>query len=311
MFEALSGEVPWGQVESLGELMAGILTNDLPLLQDRAPWVPPELAEIVHRSISRDQTRRIRTASELRDVLLQIVPDGSRLTPDMLAPVAPEQKAWIAPRLQMADDGMLRATARTGLSITNNRSTGPGGTKKSSAPFVLGLAAIAILGAAGSVAWKATHEPREAPPATAPAKHGDPPPDIKHLTLDVGPAGVTAMIDGVSADVTAGKVAVNGAIGSIHAVHLALSDRTFDQTVVVSSAGLLPSKVELPPAATVAQPTATRPVKPAKGGKIATAAGKPPAEGAVAAATLVAKPPSEAVKPAAPKGPALQEKFEP
>ncbi|HWZ92271.1 MAG TPA: serine/threonine-protein kinase [Polyangiaceae bacterium] len=306
MFEALSGEVPWGQVESLGELMACILTNDLPLLQDRAPWVPPELAEVVHRSISRDATRRIRTASELRDALSQIVPDGSRLTPDMLAPVAPEQKAWVAPRLQMADDGMLRATARTGLTVTNR--TGAGRSKKSSAPLAVALAAIAILGVGGSVAWKAIHQPQQTPSATAVAKHDDsPPPDIKHLSLDVGPTGVTTMIDGVSTDVTAGKVAVNGAIGSVHLVHLALGDRSVDQAVVVSSSGLLPSRVELPPivAALLTQPALSRPVKPAKGGRGTAVAGKPAAS-AAAAASPTAKPVAEA-----PKGPALQEKFEP
>ena len=37
LFECLSGQLPWGNVDSLGELMAAILTHEIPLLQNLAP----------------------------------------------------------------------------------------------------------------------------------------------------------------------------------------------------------------------------------------------------------------------------------
>jgi serine/threonine-protein kinase len=115
MYELLSGALPWAEANSLGELMVAIITADLPLIQDKAPWVPPELAEITHRAISRDITKRFQSAGELRDALAAIIPDGARITPDMMQGVDPNHRAYVAPRLQMTDDGMLRATTRTGL----------------------------------------------------------------------------------------------------------------------------------------------------------------------------------------------------
>src|SRR5262245_50655934 len=46
LYELLSGGSPYPQASTLGELILSICSDDIPLLQDRAPWVPPELAEI-------------------------------------------------------------------------------------------------------------------------------------------------------------------------------------------------------------------------------------------------------------------------
>ncbi|HEY4160042.1 MAG TPA: serine/threonine-protein kinase, partial [Polyangiaceae bacterium] len=163
LFECLSGQLPWGNVDSLGELMAAILTHELPLLQNLAPWVPPELAEIVHRAISRDASKRIRTGAELRDLLAGIVPDGDRLTPATLTGVTVDQRAFVAPRLELSDDGMLRATARTGLSVT--QFTEPKKAKSGSGALLAAVTAVAVLGIGGVAAWKMKHTTPSPEPA--------------------------------------------------------------------------------------------------------------------------------------------------
>src|SRR5258706_5769467 len=176
LYELLSGALPYADANSLGELMVAIITADLPLIQDKAPWVPPELAEITHRAISRDINRRFQSAGELRDALAAIVPDGARITPDMLQGIDPNHRAYVAPRLQMTDDGMLRATTRTGLAVTQ---MGPP-KKKSNAGVVIGavMGGVMLLGGVAAVV-AAKKSASEAASASRP----EPPPIIKSVIV--------------------------------------------------------------------------------------------------------------------------------
>ena len=125
------------------------------------------------------------------------------------------------------------------------------------------------------------------------------------------------MVDGAAVTAEGGKVNITGEIGSVHLVNLTLGERAFDQAVVISRSGLMPARAELPalPAPTpTASVAAKLPSQPAhvKGDKPSAAkplTGGGAALAGVAAATLAPKPAE--TKPAAPKGPALQEKFEP
>src|SRR4051812_14476540 len=103
LFECLSGRLPWGEVGSVGELLAAILTVQLPIVQDYAPWVGPELAEIVQRALSRDPGHRMRSATELRDALRPLVPGSEKLHRHELLPVSDSERATSALRLSYAD----------------------------------------------------------------------------------------------------------------------------------------------------------------------------------------------------------------
>jgi serine/threonine-protein kinase len=103
LWECLTGKLPWGPVESLGELIAAVLTVDIGSVQDLAPWVRPELAEIQRRMLSRDLTTRLSSAIQLLDALQPLVPDGGRLTRAELTPAAENERRFIAPRLSFAD----------------------------------------------------------------------------------------------------------------------------------------------------------------------------------------------------------------
>jgi hypothetical protein len=244
-------------------------------LQDRAPWVPPELAEITHRAISRDTSKRFRNAGELRDALAHIVPDGSRLTPEMLRPVAAEHRAFVAPRLTLSDDGMLRATTRSGL--TANAATVGVAPKRSNTGLFVGLAVTLAIVAAGSIvgyrmfASSASHaalsaseplppspvapEPRPAPLPAAPV--------LKRFTLSVVPAEAEVAIDGTKVPVNAGQVDVEGLVGATRNVKLSFKGQQQDFVVAIADSGVVPPKLDLAVKPEPAKPSGGRPAAPA------------------------------------------------
>jgi serine/threonine-protein kinase len=238
----------------------------LPLIQDKAPWVPPELAEITHRAISRDINRRFQSAGELRDALMAIVPDGPRITPDMLQGIDPNHRAYVAPRLQMTDDGMLRATTRTGLAVTQMQPP----KKKSNA----GVVAAAVLGGVvllgGAAALTLSKKPAVDPNA---ASRPEPPPIIKSVIVTervqaevekksfdlivAAPPEVTVTIDDQPATLAGDKLSISGTPGATKRVKLSLGDQVQEQTVAITEGGLLPPRLELKKQATAsgARPT--------------------------------------------------------
>jgi serine/threonine-protein kinase len=291
LYELLSGSLPYADANSLGELMVAIITADLPLLQDKAPWVPPELAEITHRAISRDINRRFQSAGELRDALAAIVPDGARITPDMLQGIDPNHRQYVAPRLQMTDDGMLRATTRTGLAVTQ---MGPP-KKKSNAGLLAGImGGVIVLGgvAAGLVLAR-----KPAPDASA--SRPEPPPIIKSVIVTeriaaevvtksfdlivAAPPEVAVTIDDQPALLTGDKLNISGTPGATKRVKLTLGDQVQEQTVAITEGGLLPPRLELK--------------KQAAGGGRPAAAGKPGAAPGAAEKPGAAAKPADAPKP--------------
>ena len=278
LYELLSGALPYAEASSLGELMVAIITADLPLIQDKAPWVPPELAEVTHRAISRDINRRFASAADLRDALAAIVPDGARITPDMLQGMDPNHRAYVAPRLRMTDDGMLRATTRTGLAVTQMQPP----KKKSKAGVIVGAVLGGVLLLGGAAAVIASKTPQAEPTmASAPE-----PPTIKSVfvtervqaevekkTFDLAimaPAEVIVSVDDAPATLAGDKLSLTGTPGATRKVRLTLGDQVVEQTIAITEGGLLPARLELKKAAAVA-------ARPAGGGGAAkpAAAAKP------------------------------------
>jgi len=58
LWEALTGKRLWGGQTSLGELIVCICTEPIPRVEEVSPWVPPDLARIVHKALERDLNQR-------------------------------------------------------------------------------------------------------------------------------------------------------------------------------------------------------------------------------------------------------------
>ncbi len=260
LYELLCSQLPYGDATSLGELMVSIITADIPLLQDKAPWVPPELAEVAHRAISRDLSKRFQNGAELRDALAALLVDGSRITADMLVGLSTDQRAFVAPRLQLTDDGILRATTRTGLSVTQLGTAPP--KKKSSMPLVIaGLTGILVIGAgAGALVKLSKQQQQPAPVAQAPvivtqivsAERPAPGAPIKRYDLRlIVPEGVEVVVDGKKETLNPGlkpgesKVEISGPSGAMRKVTIQVGENIEEYLVAITEGGLMPSKIEM------------------------------------------------------------------
>ena len=100
LYQALSGRTPNQDIDALGELIIAICSELPRPVQELAPWVPREVAAIVHRALRFEPADRFQTADEMLAALSALLPDGPRLTADMLTPLTAEARAHKATVLE-------------------------------------------------------------------------------------------------------------------------------------------------------------------------------------------------------------------
>jgi len=262
LYQFLSGRLPYVVPDSLGELMVNIITGDLAMLQDVAPWVAPELAEVAHRAISRDLDIRYQHAGELRDALAEIIPGGPRLTRDLLIAVPTELKNVIAPRLVLADDGMLRARTRTGLAVTNPP---PTITPSRWPTFAIAGAAVAFVLGGGALLWSTLRPSPVESAAVVPSAELTTPTVAsatnRSYLLPISPTDATVYVDGVETPLSDGAISVAGRPGETRTVSVKHGARERELIVVIAQTGLVPDEIKLaePVASSKATVVAVRP----------------------------------------------------
>jgi hypothetical protein len=192
----------------------------------------------------------------------------------------------------MTDDGMLRATTRTGLSVTQIGDA-PVPTKKSAASKVAMAAAAVVLLGGGAVAALTMGKTEEPAPAIEPpppvivtqiVSADRPAPEIKTFKLKVvngDEAEIT--LDGKKVSLSDGAIEVSGTSGSMKKVTVKVGDKLDEHLVAITEGGLVPGSVEVAeekakPAAPVRVVRGARPapaLKPAKNDKPAPPPPKP------------------------------------
>ena len=101
LYEALAGEPAHGGARNLSELVVGLIQGDTPPLQDRAPWVDPALATVVHGALLRELSARCPSMAAFADALAPFACGTDRLHADMLQPVPDELRRTRAPRAKL------------------------------------------------------------------------------------------------------------------------------------------------------------------------------------------------------------------
>jgi len=102
LYEMLCGSPPFGHLEDTSDVVTSVLTDEVPHLQDRAPWVEPELARLVHRAVAHNPDARFATCEEML-VALQPFSEGTEHVPSTsLREVSPETRARSAARADVA-----------------------------------------------------------------------------------------------------------------------------------------------------------------------------------------------------------------
>jgi eukaryotic-like serine/threonine-protein kinase len=253
MYECLTGALPWGDVESVGELIAAILTLEVPVVQAGAPWVQPDLAEIAQRTLSRIPSQRLRSATELRDLLLRLSSSDARLYLHELCAPTELERSMVAPPLVLAD---TLPVGESGSGIPVVATPVP----RRASRWSIVAAATAIAGAA---AWT-LREPAGAAPGpsalaapmlsastSTPATPAPSPPTqasaspLQALPLEITPASASVSVDGVSKAVNAGRVLIEGPVGAVRRVRLAHLGQSREQTVAITANGLMPARLVL------------------------------------------------------------------
>jgi serine/threonine protein kinase len=114
LYHALSGAPAFAYVRSFMGLVLELTAREAPHIQDAAPWVPPEIARIVHAALLRDPGARCPSAAEFGlalETVLGIDASSQPLAPCALRAPSEAQRRAVAPRAELVSswDDLLRS----------------------------------------------------------------------------------------------------------------------------------------------------------------------------------------------------------
>ena len=92
-YQALTGRTPYSDIDALGELIIAICSTPARPVQELAPWVPPEVAMIIHKTLRFDPADRYQTATEmLADIRADLAAGHRDPRGASLAPISDDMK---------------------------------------------------------------------------------------------------------------------------------------------------------------------------------------------------------------------------
>jgi eukaryotic-like serine/threonine-protein kinase len=145
-YQALAGRTPNQDIDALGELIIAICSEPAAPVQQFAPWVPPEVAAVIHQALRFDPAERFQSAREMHAAVMRLLPVGAALRPALITGISSTERAQVAPLLTLAPSvptgrhttsasGSLRVTTGGGVRIiTNSSSTDNGRTALEGTP---------------------------------------------------------------------------------------------------------------------------------------------------------------------------------
>lgn len=84
LYHVLTGVAPFDEEKTFADLHLAINTKDVPHIQERAPWIDPGLARVVHGALLRDRDMRCSSIGELRTALTPYLAGSTDLNAVML-----------------------------------------------------------------------------------------------------------------------------------------------------------------------------------------------------------------------------------
>ncbi len=289
LYKMLTGQTPHAHLQTLGQVILAICSQPARPVQELAPWVPAEVATVVHRALQPDPRHRYQTIAELYQALTPLLAGQPAIRRVEIQALSHEQRMRIAQPLARAGD-----VPTNGTQIGMTQQVGHVAPSKSSSGLVMAMASAGVLAAVGLAgigfavmskkpASAATNAPSSSTVVTvAPTTSGAPTasaetsaatpvgtaptPVERTVTLAVSPATAVVEVDGQKRQVTDGSVTLKGALGSVVNVKVTSGASTTTQTVAITEGGAIPSKV-IAGAPAIASPTgASRPIVAAGGG---------------------------------------------
>jgi serine/threonine-protein kinase len=187
LYEMLTGTTPCGaDVETLGQLIMKICSQPPRNVQEKAPWVKPEVAAIVHKALALEASARFKSAHDMVEAIERLLPRGVALHEKMFVKVSPQTRSIPAPKFGVPSDAMRAPApssnalpplpeAEMARTVTNTTTAGFGHSwappAMTRARFTRGQLAGIGAGVAGmavvlSVAWWLINAPRAEPTET-------------------------------------------------------------------------------------------------------------------------------------------------
>jgi len=102
LYQMLCGVAPFSHVESVSDLVTAICTEDVPHVQDRAPWIEAGLARAVHRALHRDPNLRPPTIEDFADRLRRFSGGDELLDESRITRVPTEMRQRVEGRADLA-----------------------------------------------------------------------------------------------------------------------------------------------------------------------------------------------------------------
>jgi serine/threonine protein kinase len=103
LYQMLCGAAPFAHIESVFDLIAAIVTEDVPHIQDRAPWLDASLSLVVHKALQRDANLRWATMEEMADALRAFSGGDELLEPSRIVAVSTTRRSVVSPRADLRD----------------------------------------------------------------------------------------------------------------------------------------------------------------------------------------------------------------
>lgn len=260
LYRLLTGVFPHQDSDSgIGELLIAVCCKPTPSIQERAPWVPLDVARIVHRALLIKREDRFASAREMYEALVALLPDGSTdITESSIVPIDDSARNVVAPRATFVDPGAMSlpesdedsalaasGSTRRGLDRKPSRiQVAVGGSALLLAAIGLVLGGVALTRRTSVVradeSFTAASTPRPEPESAFATT------TITSVSLRV-PRNVRVVVDGVAVSVASEKVLLTGALGSTHSVTAVADDggERFE-TVVITADGALPPSIAAP-----------------------------------------------------------------
>ena len=205
LYRLLSNTLPHRSTDGIGGLLVSICTTPAPQIQTRAPWVPPEVSDIVHTALHLKREDRYPSARAMYEAIAALLPDRScTVDESMLVPLTNEERARVAPtaRVLVAASQEVENVTVGGISsrtqVMPNRPLPP--RKRSWLGIGVAIAALGI--ALGAVGLSLRREPPVVPAVATPPIVA--PKDVE-VELRVPPEA-TVEVSGVPTEVKDGVV---------------------------------------------------------------------------------------------------------
>ena len=286
LYKMLTGQTPHAHLTTLGQVILAICSTPSRPVQELAPWVPPEVAMIVHRALQPDPAHRWQSAYEMYQALAPFAAARPSVRRAELEPLSNTQRARIAPAASVygrsdvptngTHHGMVQSPAAPG-------SEGPSNKGFMLAIGALGLmAAIGLAGIGVAVIAKQPAQAAGADPTSVPSPiptpeskpqsvpTGSAAPRERSVKVAITPPNAIVEVDGVARVVSGGAIELNGPLGAVQKVRVVAGGAEITQNIAITEDGAIPSNVIVP------VPSSVSPAVKPHQGKPGTVAGPKP-----------------------------------